>query len=64
MPERTEIRFKLDARAAKAGIVRELALLVQGYPGDSPVFVSLETSLGPKTLALGPATASRSTPTS
>jgi DNA polymerase-3 subunit alpha len=54
VPERTEVRFKLDARAAHAGIVRELAELVKEYPGESPVYVSLETSLGPKTLALGP----------
>jgi len=52
--ERTEIRFKLDARAARAGIIRELAELVKEYPGESPVYVALETSLGPKTLALGP----------
>ena len=52
--ERQEIRFKLDARAARAGLIRELADLVKEYPGESPVFVSLETSLGPKTLALGP----------
>jgi DNA polymerase-3 subunit alpha len=52
--ERTEIRFKLDARAARAGIVRELAELVKEYPGESPVYLALETSLGPKTLALGP----------
>ena len=45
---------RLDARQARAGIVRELVELVQDYPGDSPVFVSLETSMGPKTLALGP----------
>ena len=55
VPERTEVRFKLDARVARAGIVRDLAGLVKDYPGDSPVYVSLETSLGPKTLALGPA---------
>jgi DNA polymerase-3 subunit alpha len=54
VPERKEVRFKLDARATRAGIVRELAGLVREYPGDSPVFVSLETSLGPKTFALGP----------
>jgi DNA polymerase III subunit alpha len=54
VPERKEIRFRLDARAARAGIVRELAGLVKEYPGESPVYVSLETSLGPKTLALGP----------
>ena len=53
MPERTEIRFKLDARAARAGLIRDLAHLVKDYPGESPVYVSLETSLGPKTLALG-----------
>jgi DNA polymerase-3 subunit alpha len=52
--ERTEIRFKLDARAARAGLIRELAMLVKSYPGPSRVLVSLETSLGPKTLALGP----------
>jgi DNA polymerase III subunit alpha len=54
VPERKEIRFRLDARAAKAGIIRELAELVKEYPGESPVYVALETSLGPKTLALGP----------
>ena len=54
VPERKEIRFRLDARAARAGVVRELADLVKEYPGESPVYVSLETSLGQKTLALGP----------
>jgi DNA polymerase-3 subunit alpha len=54
VPERREIRFKLDARAARAGLIRDLAHLVKDYPGESPVYVSLETSLGPKTLALGP----------
>jgi hypothetical protein len=52
--ERTEIRFKLDARVARAGLIKDLAHLVKDYPGPSMVFVSLETSLGPKTLALGP----------
>ena len=33
--------------------MRELATLVREYPGDSPVIVSLDTSLGRKTLALG-----------
>ena len=27
---------------------------MKDYPGEAPVYVSLETSLGPKTLALGP----------
>ena len=52
--ERREVRFSLDARVAPAGVIRELARLVREFPGDSPVFVSLETSDGPKTLALGP----------
>src|SRR4029079_5025561 len=52
--ERTEIKFKLDARAARAGLIRGLAHLGQEYPGPSRVLIALETSLGPKTLALGP----------
>jgi DNA polymerase-3 subunit alpha len=52
--ERREVRFALDARDAPAGVIQELARLVREFPGESPVFVSLETSQGPKTLALGP----------
>jgi DNA polymerase-3 subunit alpha len=52
--ERHEVRFRLDAAKARAGIIRELAVLVKDFPGESPVYVSLETSQGPKTLALGP----------
>ena len=52
--ERTEIKFKLDARAARAGLIRDLAHLVKDYPGPSRVLVALDTSMGPKTLALGP----------
>jgi DNA polymerase III subunit alpha len=51
---RREVRLRIDARQAPAGIVRELALLVADYPGDAPVFLALETSLGERTLALGP----------
>ena len=54
VPERREVRFKLDAREAPAGVIQELARLVKEYPGESPVYVALETSLGAKTLALGP----------
>jgi DNA polymerase-3 subunit alpha len=54
VPERREVRFRLDAREAPAGVIQELARLVKEYPGDSPVYVALETSLGAKTLALGP----------
>ncbi|MGH3126591.1 MAG: OB-fold nucleic acid binding domain-containing protein, partial [Gaiellaceae bacterium] len=51
---RREVRLRIDARQAPAGIVRELALLVADYPGDAPVYLALETSLGERTLALGP----------
>jgi DNA polymerase-3 subunit alpha len=53
-PERREVRVCLDARQAPAGVIRELARLVGDYPGESPVVLSIETSQGPRTLALGP----------
>ena len=52
--ERREVRFALDARQAPAGVIRELARLVKDFPGESPVFLALDTSEGPKTYALGP----------
>ena len=52
--ERREVRFALDAREAPAGVLRELARLVREFPGESPVYLSLDTSEGPKTFALGP----------
>jgi len=52
--ERREVRFRIDARQAPAGVIRELARLVGDFPGESPVYVALETSEGPRTLALGP----------
>jgi DNA polymerase-3 subunit alpha len=51
---RREVKLRIDARQAPAGIVRELATLVSDYPGDAPVYLALETSLGERTLALGP----------
>jgi DNA polymerase-3 subunit alpha len=53
-PVRKEVRLRIDARRAPAGLVRELAELVKDFPGEAPVYLSLETSLGEKTLALGP----------
>jgi DNA polymerase-3 subunit alpha len=52
--ERREVRLKVDARRVKAGVVRDLAVLVGEFPGESPVIVSLETSFGPRTLHFGP----------
>jgi len=53
-PVRREIRLRIDARRAPAGLIRELALLVRDFPGEAPVYVALETSLGERMLALGP----------
>ena len=50
VPERREVRLRVDARRAHAGIIRELAEVVRGFPGESPVIVALDTSLGPRTL--------------
>jgi DNA polymerase-3 subunit alpha len=52
-PERREVRLRLDARTARAGIIRELAGVMRDFPGEAPVVVSLETSEGPRTLAFG-----------
>ena len=54
VPERREVRLKVDARSAHAGVIRELAGVVRDFPGEAPVYVDLVTSLGPKLLELGP----------
>ncbi len=53
-PLRREVRLRIDAREAPAGLIRELATLVRDFPGEAPVYVALETSLGARTIALGP----------
>jgi DNA polymerase-3 subunit alpha len=53
-PERREVRLRVDARRAPAGIVRSLAGVVKEFPGETPVIVAISTSQGEKTLALGP----------
>jgi DNA polymerase-3 subunit alpha len=53
-PERREVRLKVDARSAPAGVIRELAGVVRDFPGEAPVYVDLVTSLGPRLLELGP----------
>ena len=50
----TEVRLRVDARSAPAGIVRELGHVVRDFPGEAKVLVALETSDGPRTLELGP----------
>jgi DNA polymerase-3 subunit alpha len=54
VPERREVRLKVDAREARAGVIRELAGVVRDFPGEAPVLVDLVTSVGPKLLELGP----------
>jgi DNA polymerase-3 subunit alpha len=53
-PERTAVHLKLDARTARAGVLRELAGLLRDYPGDASVFVAMQTSEGAKTYEFGP----------
>ena len=52
--ERPEVRLRVDARRAHAGVIRDLAEVVRGFPGESPVIVALDTSDGPRTLQFGP----------
>src|SRR6478609_584109 len=54
VPERREVRLKVDARSAPAGVIRELAGVVRDFPGEAPVYVDLVTSLGSRLLELGP----------
>ena len=53
IPERREVRLRVDARRAPAGLVRSLAGVVKEFPGETPVIVAIETSQGETTLALG-----------
>jgi len=52
--ERKEVTIRIDARVARAGVVRDLALLVKDFPGDSRVNLLLEMSEGTKQFVLGP----------
>jgi DNA polymerase-3 subunit alpha len=52
--ERREVTIKIDARVARAGVVRDLATLVKDFPGDSRVTLLLEMTDGPRQLVLGP----------
>ena len=53
-PEREEVRLRVDARRAPAGLIRELAALVREFPGEMRVLVDVEMSGGPRTYELGP----------
>ena len=49
-----EVRLRIDATRAKAGIIGELAALFRDFPGESPVLVDCVTSQGSQVLRLGP----------
>jgi DNA polymerase-3 subunit alpha len=53
--ERREVRLRIDATKAHAGVIRELRDLIRDFPGEAAVYVDCITSQGPKTLAFGPA---------
>ncbi len=52
-PDRREVRLRLDARVARAGIIRELATVVRDFPGEAPVVLDLVTSEGERVFQFG-----------
>lgn len=54
MPDKAEVRLRLDARKAPAGTIRELADVVRSFPGEAQVVLDLETSVGPQRYVFGP----------
>jgi DNA polymerase III subunit alpha len=54
VPDKREVRLKIDATKAAAGMIRELAQLIKDFPGESPVYADLITSQGLKVYAFGP----------
>jgi len=54
VPEKREVRLKLDATRAAAGVIKELSALIRDFPGESPVYLDCLTSQGRKTYAFGP----------
>jgi DNA polymerase-3 subunit alpha len=52
--ERREVRLRLDATKARAGLIGELAVVLRDFPGEAPVLVDLEMSDGARTLQFGP----------
>ncbi|MFL5962283.1 MAG: DNA polymerase III subunit alpha [Gaiellaceae bacterium] len=54
VPEKGEVRLKIDATRAAAGTIRELRRLIEDFPGESLVYADLKMSDGQKVLAFGP----------
>jgi DNA polymerase III subunit alpha len=53
-PERREVRIKIDTRVANRGLIRELAGVLQDFPGDLKVCADLITSDGTLVYEFGP----------
>ena len=49
------VRLRVDAKLARADLVKELAHVVGDFPGESPVVLDLTTRRGARTFELGPA---------
>ncbi|MGI9657597.1 MAG: DNA polymerase III subunit alpha [Gaiellaceae bacterium] len=49
------VRLRVDAKLARADLVKELAHVVGDFPGESPVVLDLATRRGARTFELGPA---------
>ncbi len=60
----TEVRLKVDARAARAGIVRELGHVVRDFPGDARVVSRSRRPRAHKRSSSAPSTACGPRPTS
>ena len=49
-----EVRLRIDATQAQAGMIHDLAALIRDFPGESPVLLDCVTSQGNVAYALGP----------
>jgi DNA polymerase-3 subunit alpha len=50
----TPFRLRLDATALRASVIDDLKSVIENFPGESPVYLEIHTSGGPRTLRLGP----------
>jgi DNA polymerase-3 subunit alpha len=48
----TQVRLRVDARKARAGLVPELRAILKSFPGETPVFFDIHTTDGPMVLEL------------
>jgi DNA polymerase-3 subunit alpha len=52
--EKREVWLKIDATKLPAGTIGELRRVLEDFPGESPVYADLATSVGKKVYAFGP----------